>query len=776
MTRLPYWLALCFALVVAIPLTPHQVTTPAQAQSTGPTLIRQVNVPGIRDTKYPDVLGVGNTAYIVMSSGSTDNRSSVLSTITQPFATSEFVGPTTLGDATGQSDYSPSVAAVGADGAIYVAWMRSSSKELKMRRKGPNDADFGPERTVVGGGSFRVRPDIAVTSDGKIMVVWDENSRYRFRISTDGGANWTGTQLVSDDSTASRPYIAADSAGGIWIAYGTSGDTGAGHIKAGYWRGDTFSMKDLTPDKTDADYFADPSITVQPDNTPNVAWRNIPGGIYYAVRDAATGNWNRAKLVGGKATSYGTVAIASDREGNLHMAWGGDTSGAFDVWYAFKPKDQAWQGPLRASNDSDLDANFNISTTVSDFSYGHIVGERFTSGGLTTRYSAVQAQSIGCVGTLALTASTTVGTSKVTTTSPLTGVVTPSNCTPTQMQVTLNTPPTESTPKVAYNANVSIAVPANLIGTQCTQTVYTHLYKDANSTFSPSLITSDKILLDPPGDVDAAVQAINPYISGLSTTFTPFAGDAGTATGASGGDPAWTRSLTFYLSIQPDGDCTGLKSYTVGGGTSTTLTNQTFNGTLPFPIPVSTAPGLKTFDVNITDTIGNLKAFTRSLTYDPLQDPTQTIPNELGRPIVVAATLANDNATSGATKTIIRTLSFSGVNVTDNLYPAQNGPGTQFWGLWVANGALNDLNPDPTKLLWVPVKVTSPNATFSVQWNLFNNYTGNLPLTGRAGKYVVFTKFLDGAGNPSTKTFSTTMTLDPGYSVPTLSLPIVAKP
>jgi hypothetical protein len=711
-----------------------------------------------------------------MSSGTTDNRSSVYSTISQPFATSEFVGPTTLGDATGQSDYSPTVAALGADGAIYAAWMRSASRELKIRRKGPTDGDFGTEHTVIGGGSFRVRPDIAVASDGTVMIVWDENGRYRFRTSTNGGANWTETQLVSDDSTASRPYIAADSAGGIWIAYGTAGDSGAGHIKAGYWRGGSFSMKDLTPDKTDADYFADPSITVQPDNTPNVAWRNIPGGIYYAVRDAATGNWNRSKLVGGKATAYGTVAIASDREGNLHMAWGGDTSGSFEVWYAFKPKDQAWQGPLRASNDNDLDANFNVSTTVSDFSYGHIVGERFTSSGLTTRYTAMQTIPVGCLGTLALTASTTVGGAKVTTTSPLTGVVTPNNCTPTQMQVTINTPPTANTPKVPYNANISIAVPPALIGTQCVQTVYTHLYKDATTSFSPLSISSDQIRLDPPGDVDAVVQAINPYISGLSTTFTPFGGDPGTASGASGGDPAWTRSLTFYLSIQPDGDCTGLKSYAVGGGTSTTLTNQTFNGTLPIPVPVSTAPGLKTFDVSVTDNIGNLKPFTRSLTYDPLQDQTQTTPNEAGRPIVVAATLANDNATPGATKSIIRTLSFSGVNVTDNLYPPQNGAGTQFWGLWVANGALNDLNPNPTTLLWVPVKVASPNTTFSVQWNLFNNYTGNLPLTGRAGQYVVFIKFLDGAGNPSTQTFSTTVTLAPGYIVPSQSLPTIIKP
>lgn len=774
MIRLPYWLALCVALLVAIPLTPHSAVTPAQAQSTGPALIRQANVPGIRDTKYPDVVGSGNTAYIAMSSGTTDNRNAVLSTITQPFDTANFVGPTVIGDADGVSDFSPSVITAGSDGAIYMAWLRSASREFKLRRKGPTDADFGPERLIVGGSGFKARPDIAVTSDGKIMAVWDNTLNYFYRVSTDGGATWSGTQQVSDDGVASRPYIAADNAGGIWIAFSTAGDSGAGRIKAGYWRGDSFSMKDLTPDKTNDDYFADASITVQPDNVPNVAWRNVTGGIYYAQRDASTGNWNRSKLVGGKATSYGTVAIASDSEGNLHLAWGGDTSGSFEVWYAFKPKDQAWQGPIRGSNDSDLDANFNVSATVSGFSYGHVVGERFTSGGLITRYSTFQSTSIGCAGALALTASATIGGSKVTGASPIVGVVTPNNCTPAQMQVTINTPPTADTPKVAYNVNVSIAVPPALIGTQCVQTVYAHLYKDASASFSPASIFSSNIILDPAGDVDAVVRALNPNISGLSTAFTPFAGDVGTATGASGGDPAWTRNLTYYLSIQPEADCTGLKSFAVSGSASTNLTNQAFAGTLPIPTATSTAPGPKTFDITVTDTIGNLKNFSQTITYDPLQDPTLTTPNEAGRPTVISATLKNDNTTPGATKSILRTLSFTNVNVTDNLYPAQNGPGTQFWGVWVANGPVNNLNPNPNTLLWVPVKATSPGTSFSVPWNLFNNGAG--PRTDQAGQYVVFVKFLDGAGNLSTKTLSATLSLEAGYTLPSQRLPAIVKP
>jgi hypothetical protein len=113
------------------------------------------------------------------------------------------------------------------------------------------------------------------------------------------------------------------------------------------------------------------------------------------------------------------------------------------------------------------------------------------------------------------------------------------------------------------------------------------------------------------------------------------------------------------------------------------------------------------------------------------------------------------------------------VNVTDNLYRS-NSPGTQFWGVWVANGPRNDLNPDPNDLLWVPVEVADPATSFSFSWNLFNNGPG--PATDQQGQYVVFVKFLDGAGNPSTATFSTTVTLDAGYSLPTQRLPLVLKP
>ncbi|GAB4115698.1 MAG: sialidase family protein [Roseiflexaceae bacterium] len=782
MNRSNFWLALVMAIVLVVPLAPTPATPAALAQETLPSRIRQDNVPGVSDTKYPDVLGVGSTAYIATTSGTTSDRRARLVTIAQPYESSSYSDAADLGDADGQSDYSPSVMTVGPDGAIYYIWMRAQSREIKLRRLGPGETSFGPERTIISGGNFRVRVDAVVTSNNTLMVMWDENSRYRYRTSTDGGVTWSGTSIVDDTvDSAGRAYIAADQAGGIWVAYGTSGNRNAGRIRAAYWSGSGFgSIKDLTADKSGDDYFADPSVAVGANNVPYVAWRNVGGGIYYAERDASTGNWNRSRIVS-NATAYGTVALASDSLGNLHIAWGGNNSGSFEVWYAFKPAGQAIQGPFQYSNDNDLDANFNVSASLSDYAYGHIVGERFTSGGLRTRYTAVKSLANGCQGTLTINNTSTINGKKVVTPSTSTGVqlsttITPgSNCTsPQQMQISLGSAPTSKTSPapVTYSSSAMVGVSDSLVGKQCLFTVYGHLYKDSNSAFNAQNVFFDSVIIEPPGDVDASVEVLNPNMN-INTTYTPFAGDSASSAGASGGDPAWTRVPTYRLYIRPDGDCTGLKSYAVGSGSSTNLANETTNVVLGLPDASTTPAGAKTFNISVTDAVGNQRSFSRTINYDPLDDPSVSGVDETGRPVVITATIANDNSSATARKSIIRTISFSGVNVTDNLYRS-GSPGTQFWGVWVANGPRNDLNPDPNDLLWVPVEVADPAASFSFSWNLFNNGPG--PATDQQGQYVVFVKFLDGAGNPSTATFSTTVTLDAGYSLPTQRLPLVLKP
>lgn len=776
MRQASFWFTIAFVLMVAI-VPAHRVlplTQVAQAQATAPQIVRVAEVPNFDDVKFPDVLGTGSRVYVAGGSGKGDRKA--IHVFSDP-PYSDFSGVVTMGAAAGASDYSVSVMAMAPDGTIYQLWASADNKYFKIRRKDPNPNEsqrtWTDERTIISGGGFRVRPDIAVTSSGRVFVVWDEDSRYRYRYSDNRGDSWSGTAIVSEDTSAGRPFLAPDYQGSMWIAYGTSGNRGAGHIKAGQMvaGATSFSIYDLTPEKTDkiSNYYADPTITVLPNNIPVVAWRDVERGIYYAERVPETGNWQRSRLVGGN--SYGTVAITSDRDGNMHLGWASDNSGRYEFWYAFKPFNQNWQGPIQITNDSDLQANVSISQTSVDYAYGHMVGERFTGRGLKTQYAVLKNTGVGC----GIDSVKIDNDAQYSTDTDLQISITPNAaCTPTQMQISLNEPPTATQPgRIPYNANPTISIPAQYTQ-QCIQTVYVALFKDANTAFNAAAVKSDTIVYDAAGDVDAYVSARNPNLGSRNPGYTPFQGlmDAPGALRASNGDPAWTGTLQYYLSINDAADCSKLKQLVVGG-TTVSMPTGSFSGVLGLPYPTSTAPGAKPFDVIVYDGLNSSKTFTQVLNFDPIDDPSNTQADESGRPVVNSVSIAGDNASASARKSIIRTLTFSDTNVTDNLY-RPNNPGTQFWGVWVANGPRNVANPDPAALSWFPVPVDQPAAAFSVKWNLFNAGPG--PKLDQEGSYTVFVRFLDGAGNPSTRIVSTTLQLDAGYSLPTIVLPVVLKP
>ncbi len=767
-----FWFIIAFVLMVAIAPTPGMMpkTQVAQAQ-TAPQVLRVAEVPNFEDVKFPEVLGVGSRVYVAGGSDKS-NRKAVYTTSDPPY--SGFSDRVPLGGSvSGGSDYSVVVMAVALDGTVYYLWESPDDKFFKIKRKDPNSTTWSDERTVISGGNFRVRPDIGVTSTGRIFVVWDENSRYRYRYSDNRGDNWSGTEIVSNDSSAGRPFLAPDSQGSMWLTYGTSGTSGAGRIKAGQFvsNGSSFSIRDVTPDKTDANYFADPTITVLPNNIPVVAWRDVNGtGIYYAERDPASGNWNRSRLVG-RGSAYGTVGITSDRDGNIYMGWAGDPSGKMDFWYAYKPFGQNWQGPIQLTDNGDLEANVSISYTTFDYGYAHMVGERFTGRGLRTQYAVIKNAAVGCV----IDSVKIDSDAQYSTDTELQISITPNaTCAPTQMQISLNVPITETQPgRIPYSANPTISIPAQY-AQQCVQTVYVSLYKDANARFASTMMKSDTIVYDAPGDVDAFVSVRNPHLGNRNPSYTPFQGlmDAPGSIRASNGDPAWTGTFQYYLSINDAQDCSKLKQFVVGNATIS-MPTASFSGVLGLPYPSSTAPGPKPFDVIVYDGLNSSKTYSQLINFDPIDDPSNTQADESGRPVVNSVNLSGDNANASARKSIIRTLSFSDTNVTDNLY-RPNNPGTQFWGVWVANGPRNVANPDPATLSWFPVQVAQPATDFSIKWNVFNGSPGlNLD---QDGSYTVFVRFLDGAGNPSTSIVSTTLQLDPGYSFPTIHMPVISKP
>ena len=195
-------------------------------------------------------------------------------------------------------------------------------------------------------------------------------------------------------------------------------------------------------------------------------------------------------------------------------------------------------------------------------------------------------------------------------------------------------------------------------------------------------------------------------------------------------------------------------------------------------LPGGSALGAHTISVEVKDTLGNAQTYSSTLIYDPANtDPTGTHTNTLGLPVLASG----GSVTANNANSIIRSLSFQGIRVNDNLYGKQTNlpqlsADKQFWGMLIANTTSPTATADDPGLKWYPVRVPEPNSSFTVTWDLFAGL--NYPyadLRNKPGAYYVFVRFLDGAGNASTRSIKATAILTDGYDIPTLWLPVQAR-
>src|SRR5207249_1978887 len=142
----------------------------------------------------------------------------------------------------------------------------------------------------------------------------------------------------------------------------------------------------------------------------------------------------------------------------------------------------------------------------------------------------------------------------------------------------------------------------------------------------------------------------------------------------------YTRVRQFFLDIHGGTDCAGLSSFSVVGGDSGTITNNNYQNRLA--LPGSAEKGQKLIGVVVVDGLSNIATPSFTLTYDPANTDTSgliTNTNTLGLPVLGAGGAFADSSTANS---IIRSLSFTGITVTDNLYGRQGEnlpPGKQFW-------------------------------------------------------------------------------------------------
>jgi hypothetical protein len=324
--------------------------------------------------------------------------------------------------------------------------------------------------------------------------------------------------------------------------------------------------------------------------------------------------------------------------------------------------------------------------------------------------------------------------------------------------------PTDADAWVPFTNPLTVPGPAGVSADACqTHTLYTQVRKGATN----GLVAQDSEIFDI--GVQADVNILNQHLAGLPPAL------AAGGNGASDGDPNYTRESSFFLGVSGLTDCSGLSTYNVTGSASGPIANNSFTGTPT--LPGVTTSGPYDISVEVKDALGNAKTWQKTLIYDPADtNPSTTVTNTEGLPVLASG----GSVISDSVNSIIRSLSFQGISVNDNLYGKQpNLPqlpaGKQFWGVWLANTTSPSITVDDASLNWYPVRVSEPNSSFTVKWDLFSGLNFTTDLRNKPGDYYVFVRFLDGAGNASTGSLKVKVTLTAGYDIPSVRLPMLAR-
>lgn len=731
----------------------------AQGSATPPRLIFQASIPGLNLSKFPDIAAAGRTVHIAAN----DNRSDAVY-LSKPDSAQSFSGLEDLGDAPGQADFSPVSVATEADGTVHVAWINQQSRQLLYRSKAPGGA-FGPQRTIVTSGGFPASINLAVASDGALYVAWRlADAPHRVVRSTNDGASWSSPILLGTQAGINFPFIATGPSGQAAVAFtAPSGDFL--QIYVAIWNGSSFDIQRVTSVGSN---YADPSAAYDTDGNLYIAYRGIEGDANSGVWIGALqgGQWQLNRLAE-PSVVHDTVNIQSDPQGNLHVAWIATVSGQQQVFYTFRPRGGTFTSIVAAPNPGGAIFNPRMAANIGDEAYAHVVAEFFQGDGTTTsvRYFLFGATSAPPVGAVPVIEDGEEITEREPTVQVAFNNVSGQ---PTQIRWRWGAAPddaaNDSSGWQTFTNLMNIPVPAAILDSAaCTPVTLFTQVREADGDTSPA--QNDAIIFD--SGISARALAINPYSRTREGVFTPLAGtadltvtmglaDVGTE-GAFDGDPAYTRVPAVYVEVRGNGDCSGLKNFSSGRtatsyGKAVTITNELFANVLGYPGVMSVGPNQMT--LRVSDKAGNFTDYPQTVIYDP------------AKPILSSRLADSLTATSNPSATILARLNVKGVGVTDAY------PGRGFWGVWVANSRTPVANPatDPA-LRWVPIKAPGNSSDFTIDWSLGAGLSASQVTSGT---YVIYMRFLDGAGNATDDVISTTLTINQLTRV-TTRLPVVRR-
>jgi hypothetical protein len=644
-------------------------------------------------------------------------------------------------------------------------------------------------RISLGDDTEQRNPDIAIGRDGQVHVVFQRNTgpgrnQIWYVASPDRGATWGAAQNISNSPTrAYEPAVTVDANNAVHAAWIDSRWTGvlqttyAQRAAGGAWSapvkigGNQFErgvaltttgrganvqvhvvfMGRKTGSNSQVDYDVwyatgaggqwgrpsnfsrdsgtwslEPTITSDGDQALFLAWdtKGNYHDIAFTYSANAGASWAPRRVVFSAGTPSLTPSLGYGLLNGTpaaHLAWSEGDTGRRSVFYlAYDPASNRFASKIERASDS--------GTLGSALAASRVSNEVSVAYRNKSLRSVVASR--GSSAFIGATITLTPG-SEPARTNELKVALSDAQGQPTQLRYAFDRSPNDADAWQPFQPNVSIPVPA---AASC-QRSFALQFRTADGRTSQVFTRSLQI--------DNAVQAAIT----LQGTQNPLA------------DPLFTPNNTAWVQVTNTGECAGLSSLSINDQSPVALTNQGFAGAVP--LPGGDAEGPRAVTLRVTDALGNQSLLTRTITID------RTPPVLRGGRLEIAAP-------SSGLPSVLATLRFSDVATSDNLYAGGR------WGVLIANlpvSATQTLT-DTSALPWrtVPMRGDGPNFQLA-NWSVLSGLTTSVADRGLAGQQVrVLVKLLDGAGNRSTETLSTTVQLARDYSPVEQRLPVLATP
>ncbi len=222
---------------------------------------------------------------------------------------------------------------------IWAVWQAGSigSRDIYFGNLTAGADNFGSSIRLIQNTADQCNPAIAIGSDGKLYVVWQDNRNGTWDIyvsTSTGGTSWSAEQRVTDtNDNQINPAIVVDNLNRVYVVWqddrNGNQDIYAANSSNGFL---TATVSQITSNSSDQ---IEPAIAVGPSNTVYVIWTDIRSGSSDIYGTASNyGPWTNVPIVN-SANNQSSPAIAVESLGStLHIVWVDDRSGNQDIYYA----------------------------------------------------------------------------------------------------------------------------------------------------------------------------------------------------------------------------------------------------------------------------------------------------------------------------------------------------------------------------------------------------------------------------------------------------------